>query len=59
LQAAHVVTVGRLRGKTREGAVPFDVPFVHVWTVQDHMLVRLRFLTDTTALTKALRAVRE
>jgi len=55
----HVVTLGRLRGKTREGAVPFDVPFVHVWTVQNHMLVRLRFFTDTAALTNALRAARE
>ena len=55
----HVVRVGRLRGKTREGAVPFDVAFVHVWTVQDHMLVRLRFFTDTAALTNALCGARE
>jgi uncharacterized protein len=50
----HVVAVGRLQGKTRETAVPIDVPFVHVWTVRDDRLERLRFFTDTATLARAL-----
>ena len=50
----HVVAIGRLQGKTREGAIPIDVPFVHVWTVRDDRLQRLRFFTDTAILTEAL-----
>jgi ketosteroid isomerase-like protein len=50
----HVVAVGRLQGKTRDRAIPIDVPFVHVWMVRDHRLERLRFFTDTAVLVQAL-----
>jgi ketosteroid isomerase-like protein len=50
----HVVVIGRLQGKTRDGAIPIDVPFVHVWTVRDDHLQRLRFFTDTAILTQAI-----
>jgi ketosteroid isomerase-like protein len=50
----HVVVIGRLQGKTREGAIPINVPFVHVWTVWDNRLQRLRFFTDTAILAQAL-----
>jgi ketosteroid isomerase-like protein len=50
----HVVAIGRIQGKTRKGAVPIDVPFVHVWTVRDDRLQRLRFFTDTEILTQAI-----
>jgi len=53
----HVVAIGRLRGKTREGAIPIDVPFVQVWTVRDDHLQRMRFFTDTAILTQALNKV--
>jgi ketosteroid isomerase-like protein len=49
-----VVAIGRLQGKTREGAIPIDVPFVQVWTVRDDHLQRMRFFTDTAILTQAL-----
>jgi uncharacterized protein len=52
----HVVVIGRLQGKTRNGAIPLDVPFVHVWTVRDDILTRLRVFTDTAALAQALDA---
>jgi ketosteroid isomerase-like protein len=54
----HVVAIGRLQGKTREGAIRIDVPFVHAWTVQDNRLQRLRFFTDTAILTQAINAGR-
>ena len=53
-QGEHVVTVGHLKGTTREGGVPINVPFVHIWTVRDNRLHRLRFHTDTATLADAL-----
>lgn len=50
----NVVVIGRLKGKTREGAVPVDVPYVHVWTVRDDILTRLRVFADTATLARAL-----
>ena len=52
--ADQVVVIGRLKGKTRKGNVPIDVPFVHVWTVADHALTRLRGFIDTATLARAL-----
>jgi ketosteroid isomerase-like protein len=50
----RVVVLGRLKGKTRQGGVPIDVPFAHVWTVADHVLTRLRGFIDTATLARAL-----
>ena len=50
----HVVAIGRIEGKTRKAAVPVNVPFVHVWTVREGYLQRLRGFTDTALLAKAL-----
>jgi uncharacterized protein len=50
----HVVAIGRIEGKTRKAAVPVNVPFVHVWTVREGYLQRLRGFTDTALLTQAL-----
>jgi hypothetical protein len=52
----EVVAIGRLKGRTRDGGVPIDVPFVHVWTVREHRLERGRLFTDTAALARALGA---
>jgi ketosteroid isomerase-like protein len=57
-EGEHVVAIGRLKGKTREGGVPIDVPFVHIWTVRGNRLHRLRFSTDTATLAKALARAR-
>ena len=53
-QGDRVVVLGRLKGKTRQGAVAIDVPFVHVWTVSGHVLTRLRGFIDTATLARAL-----
>jgi uncharacterized protein len=50
----HVVTIGRIEGKTRKAAVPVNVPFVHVWTVREGYLQRLYGFTDTALLAQAL-----
>lgn len=50
----HVVVIGHIKGKTRKSSVPVDVPFVHVWTVQDRYLQRLRAFTDTALLAQAM-----
>jgi ketosteroid isomerase-like protein len=52
-----VVAIGRIEGKTRKTAVPVDVPFVHVWTVREGYLQRLRAFTDTALLAHALAKV--
>jgi hypothetical protein len=49
----QVVAIGRIEGKTRKAAVAVDVPFVHVWTVREGHLQRLRAFTDTALLTRA------
>ena len=53
-----VVALGRINGKTRERAVPVDVPFVHVWTVREGYLQRLRAFTDTALLAQAMAKAR-
>jgi uncharacterized protein len=50
----NVVAIGRIQGKTRKAAVPVNVPFVHVWTVREGYLQRLRACTDTALLAHAL-----
>jgi len=54
----RVVVLGRLQGQTRQGSVPIDVPFVHVWTVADGRLTRLRGFIDTATLARALETAR-
>jgi len=49
-----VVAIGRIEGKTRKASVSVAVPFVHVWTVRDRRLQRLRAFTDTAVLARAL-----
>jgi ketosteroid isomerase-like protein len=55
-QGETVVAIGRIQGKTRKTSVPVDVPFVHVWTVRDGYLQRMRAFTDTAVLARALIA---
>ena len=53
-QGELVVVIGRIQGTTRTTEVPVDVPFVHVWTVREGRLQRLRAFTDTALLSRAL-----
>jgi ketosteroid isomerase-like protein len=50
----QVVALGRIEGKTRQKSVPVNVPFAHVWTVNDGYLQRLRAFTDTAVLARLL-----
>jgi hypothetical protein len=50
----QVVAIGRIEGATRKARVPVDVAFVHVWTVREGHLQRLRAFTDTAVLAHAL-----
>jgi len=50
----HVAVVGRTRGHTRNGGVPFDVAIVHVWTVRDARISRFEAYIDTPAMLAAL-----
>jgi ketosteroid isomerase-like protein len=56
----RVVVLGRLKGKTRQGGVPIDVPFAHVWTFDhvDRVLTRLRGFIDSATLARAVEAGR-
>jgi uncharacterized protein len=49
-----VVVLGRFKGRTMATGVEFDVPFCHIWTVQDGRLVRGRMFTDTAILAHAI-----
>jgi uncharacterized protein len=51
-----VVAVGRIKGTARGSGVAIDVPFVHLWTVREGYLQRLRAFTDTATLSSALNA---
>ena len=50
----HVAAVGRTRGHTRGGGVPFDVAIVHVWTVRDARISLFEAYIDTPAMLAAL-----
>ena len=50
----RVVAIGHIQGVTTRGSGSIDVPFVHVWTVQDDRIERLLFFADTAMLTHAL-----
>ena len=50
----QVVALGRIKGRTRQGSIAINVPFAHVWTVQNEYLQRLRAFTDTALLARAL-----
>jgi peroxiredoxin/ketosteroid isomerase-like protein len=54
----EVAAVGRIEGRARKSGAPIDVPFVHIWTVRDGYLQRLRAFTDTATLSAALGSVR-
>lgn len=49
-----IVALGRMRGRAILSAVPFDVPFVHLWTSDGRCLTQARFFTDTAVLRDAI-----
>jgi len=50
----QVVALGRLQGTALTTGAVVDVPFAHVWTVQDGLLTHARMYTDTATLCGAL-----
>jgi ketosteroid isomerase-like protein len=50
----QVVVLGRYRGVAKGTGARLDVPFVHVWTVQDGRAVRFRQFLDTAGWNAAL-----
>ena len=51
---SHVVATGRMKGRATRSGVPFDIPFVHVWTSNGRHLSHIRFFTDTAVLRDAI-----
>jgi uncharacterized protein len=49
-----VVVIGRYRGVAKVTRRVLDVPFVHVWTVEDGLCVRFRQFLDTAGWNDAL-----
>lgn len=51
---SDVVVLGRYRGVAKGTGKRLDVPFVHVWTVEDDRAVRFRQFLDTAGWVEAL-----
>jgi len=50
----EVAAVGRHKGRALRTGIPFDVPFVHLWTIEEGYLVHGRMFTDTAVLRDAV-----
>src|SRR5687768_18769 len=50
----HVIALGSYSGRARRSGKRFTARFVHVWTLQDGLIVRLQQCADTVQLTRAL-----
>jgi ketosteroid isomerase-like protein len=50
----HVVVSGQMRATVRATDAELDVPFAHVWTVQDGKVVARHQYTDTRTILRAL-----
>jgi ketosteroid isomerase-like protein len=53
----RVFQYGRTRGTVRATGVPFDIPEVHVWTLDDGKVMAADFAIDTPTMLKALSSV--
>ena len=51
---SEIVVIGRYRGIAKETGKVLDVPFVHVWTVENDKAVRFRQFLDTAGWVEAL-----
>ncbi|HZE99028.1 MAG TPA: hypothetical protein VE981_18630 [Planctomycetota bacterium] len=50
----RVVATGRMKGRSVSSGVPFDIPFVHLWTSNGRQLTHARLFTDTAILSDAI-----
>lgn len=53
-QDDRTVSFGRYTGRAKNGSGSLNAPFVHVWTVQDGLIVRFVQHTDSAAWNEAL-----
>ncbi len=51
----EIGVLGRYRGVAKGTGKRLDVPFVHVWSVEDGLAVRFRQFLDTAGWVEALR----
>jgi uncharacterized protein len=56
LPGGRVLALGVERGRARTTGTPFEVPFVHVFTVRDGRVTAMRGLVDTAAVRAAFDA---
>jgi hypothetical protein len=51
----QVVVLGRYRGRAKATGKELDVPFVHVWTIENGQAIRFRQFLDTAGWVNALQ----
>lgn len=51
----RIVVPGHARGQGRETGTPFDVHWLHIWTVSDDRIVAYSVYNDTSALAAAIQ----
>ena len=55
-EGGKVVTIGRYTAKHGETGKEMDIPFVHVWTVEDGAITSFQQYTDTLTHTEVMQA---
>jgi ketosteroid isomerase-like protein len=58
-QGNKVVVLGYQRGKARPTGRPYEIEFVHLWSLRDGRCIEFRVFNDTAALVEALRRIEE
>ncbi|HKG72488.1 MAG TPA: nuclear transport factor 2 family protein [Nitrososphaeraceae archaeon] len=54
-QGNKVVVLGYQRGKAKHTGRPYEIEFVHLWSLRDGRFKEFRVFNDTAALVEALR----
>ena len=55
-QDNKVVVLGYQKGRAKPTGRPYEIEFVHVWTIHDGKFTEFRVYNDTAALVEALRS---
>jgi ketosteroid isomerase-like protein len=55
-QGNKVVVLGYQRGRAKPTGRPYEIEFVHLWSVRDGRFTEFRVFNDTAALAEALRS---
>jgi len=54
-QGNKVVVLGYQKGQAKPTGRPYEIEFVHLWSVRDGKFTEFRVFNDTAALVEALR----